>query len=370
MKTNVPRQDFQEALAAAAALASSRTPKPILNCVKMVVQDEQAELSSTDDEIGLRVRVPVLSMKRAGEVVVPAERLLSIIRELPDVEVLISTDERYCVIDGRGSSFRIFTANVADFPPVPGFGEEFDLVVDGRELRRMIAMTIYAAARETSRYAINGVLWEKRGNKLFLVATDGRRLARAGGTLIEARSGDFEVILPAKALNVFERVFVPPKDGEPWPIRVKVSPNQVSLQTDDRVLSTVLVEGHFPKYEEVIPKGTDKKARVSREELSSAVRRAGLLTTEDSRSVKLSFGAEKLEITSQSPEQGDARIEIPAEYEGDPLMIGFNPAFLGDALRTMPYEQVTIEMQEPFRPGVLYGEDKNDFLYVVMPVSL
>lgn len=386
MKTVLPKQEFQEALAAVATLAAGRTPKPILNCVKLVAADGRVELTATDGEAGLRVGVTALEVKRAGQVVVPAERLLSIVRESADVELVLEADEKSCVLRGQGSEFEIYAASAADFPPVPGFSEDPDFVIEGRELRRMVSLTLYAAARESSRYAINGVLWEKQGRKLFMVATDGRRLARAGGSLSDSRSGDFEVIVPAKALSVLQAAFAPPRERAPsaaegagpagrphddsWPIAAKVMPNQILLRAGDRMLSTVLVDGHFPKYQEVIPKGGERRARLLREEFHSAVRRAALLTTEDSRAVRLSFSKDRLVITSQAPEHGKAHIEIPVQYEGQPLDIGFNPGFLSDALRAMHFEEVYVELQESFRPGVLSGEDKSEFLYVIMPVSL
>lgn len=235
---------------------------------------------------------------------------------------------------------------------------------------RMIAQTVYAAARETSRYAINGVLWEKRGKRLFLVATDGRRLARAGGGITATSSGDFEAIVPAKAMNVFERIFGAAREDEDWSIDVSVHPNQVLLRSGARMLSSVLVEGSFPKYEDVIPRDNDKWALINRAELHSAVRRAALLTSDDARAVKLSFAADQLVITAHSVEQGEARVELPVEFSGEPVEIAFNPGFVNDALKALPYETVRLELHDGFRPGVLFGEDKNEFLYVVMPVSL
>jgi DNA polymerase-3 subunit beta len=370
MKAILPRQEFQEALAAVATLTGGRTTRPILGCVKLKAGGERIELAGTDGEAGLRLSVGALTVERDGEVVVPADRLLAIVRELNDVEVTIEADERYCAIRGEGSELRIFVREVADFPPVAAFEDDPDFAIAVSELRRMISLTIYAAARETSRYAINGVLCEKEGKRLYVVATDGRRLARAGGTIIESHSGDFEVILPAKAMSVFEKVFVPTRDEGEATVHVKIMPNQVLLRSGDRVLSTVLVEGSFPKYEDVVPKEHNKRATLGREALLGAVSRAALLTTEESRAVKLAFDAEALVITSQAPEQGDARVEIPISYEGEPLTIGFNPLFLRDALRTLPFDEVTIDLQEAFRPGVVTGGDRNEFLYVVMPVSL
>ena len=369
MKCVLPRQEFQEALAAAATLTSGRTPKPILGCVKLDARDDRVEFSATDGEAGLRLTAAAIAVERPGVVVAPADRLLGIVRELPDVEVSVEVDNRHLVVRGVGSEFRIFTHTPEDFPPVADFDDEPDMVIDGHVLKRMIGLTLYAAARETSRYAINGVLWEKTDKRLFIVATDGRRLARSGGTVQESGKADFEAIIPAKAMSVFDRVFTPVKD-EDWRVEVKVLPNQALLRAGGRVLSTVLVEGHFPKYSDVIPKDNDKRARLGREELFGAVKRAALLTTEDSRAVKLSFEPNQLVITSQSPEQGDARVEMPISYEGEPMAIGFNPAFLNDALRATSMDDVFIELQDAIRPGIVCGEDKNDFLYVVMPVQL
>jgi DNA polymerase-3 subunit beta len=370
MRTILPRQAFQDALAAVGTLTGGRTARPILGCVSLVAEGGQVEVSATDGEAGLRVGLSALAVEEAGRVVVAADRLLPIVRELEDVEVSLAADGQYCVIRGEGSEFRIFVMEPADFPPVAEFEDEPDMVIDGDELRRMVSLTLYAAARETSRYAINGVLWEKRGKRLFVVATDGRRLARAGGTVVSSGSADFEVVIPAKAMSVFERVFAPGGQEEDWKVDVRVMPNQIVLRAGGRVLSTVLLEGSFPKYEDVIPKERSRRARVRRELLLGAVRRAALLTTEESRAVKLAFEGESLVITSQSPEQGDARIEIPIGYEGEPLTIGFNPVFLNDALRVVPFDEVLLDLHESFRPGVLCGEDKNEFLYVVMPVSL
>jgi DNA polymerase-3 subunit beta len=370
MKTILPRQELQDALGAVATLAGGRTTRPILGCVRLAVHADWVELSATDGEAGLRLGVPAVSVEREGEAVVPAHRLLPIVREMGDIEVAVEADERYCVIRGEGSEFRIFVMGAADFPPVASFDDEPDLVVGGELLRRMIGLTLYAAARETSRYAINGVLWEKHGKHLFIVATDGRRLARSGGALTESASGDFEAILPTKAMGVFEKVFVPHRAEGEWTVDLKVLPNQVLLRSGGRVLSTVLVEGSFPKYEDVIPKEHSKRARLDREAFFGAVRRAALLTTEESRAVRLAFEGETLVITSQAAEYGDARIELPIGYEGEPLVIGFNPVFVSDALRAMPFDEVFLELHESFRPGVLSGEDKDEFLYVVMPVSL
>ncbi len=370
MKATLPRQAFHEALAAAATLTGGRTTRPVLSCVMIEVRSELVEISATDGESALRLGFGGVAVKKPGTVVLSADRLFGIIRELDDVEITLDSDDRQCTIRGEGSEFKVYVTDPGDFPPAPTFEGEADLTIEGGELWRLVSLTIYAAARETSRYAMNGVLWEKSGKRLSLVATDGRRLARASSGLLESRSGDFQAIVPAKALSVFEKVFTRPRDEADWRIDVKLLPNQMLFHSSGRVLSTVLVEGHFPQYQGVIPRDSDKRARLSREELHTAIRRAALLANEQSRAVRFSFKEGSLQLSAQSPEQGEARVEIPAAYDGSPLDIGFNPTFLADALRAMPGDDVFFEVKETQRPGLICGEDKEQFFYVIMPVSL
>ncbi len=370
MKVTLPRHEFQDGLGAVAHVTSGRTTKPILACVKLACDGERLELSGTDGEVGLRISVPCLTSTEGGETVVSAARLHDIIRELPDAEVTLEADDRHCVVRGEGSEFKLFVQAVSDFPPVPDFTDAADLVVDGNEFRRMVDLTIYAAARETSRYAINGVLWQKKKKRILMVATDGRRLAKAGGPVVESSTGDFDAIIPSKALHLLSHVFPTTKGDSPRGLEVKVLPNQVLLRGDGRVLAAALVEGTFPDYEKVVPQDCDKEASFDRTEFYAAIRRANLLTTEDSRAVRLMFEPERLTIRSSSPEQGEARVELPVEYDGPAIDIGFNPNFLMDALKVVSYDRLTIELKESFKPGLLSGGSKDEFLYVLMPVSI
>lgn len=369
MKTKLPRQELVDALTAASAVAGGRTTKPILGCVKLTTEGENIEVAATDGEASLRLGVRAFSVEQRGEVCIPADRLLNLVREMPDAEIHLEADAKACTVRGIGSKFRIFSFPAADFPAIPEFGAEADIVLDGAQIHRMVAMTIYAAARETGRYAINGVLWQKQGKRLFLVATDGRRLARAGGSVAESSAGDFEAIVPVKALKAFERVFAPPRSGN-WTVDVRVTPNQILLRSGDRLLATALVEGHFPKYQDVIPTDSDKLAQVSRLDFAGAIRRAALLTSDEARAVKLAFDREQVVITANSPEQGEARVEVPIRFEGEPLEIGFNAGFLIEVLNVIQFDTIIVELKAGFRPGIIRGEDKGEFLYVIMPVSL
>jgi DNA polymerase-3 subunit beta len=182
-------------------------------------------------------------------------------------------------------------------------------------------------------------------------------LEKAGGS-------ETGVIVPLKAVSLMDRLL---SDGDEV-VQIKVQPNQLLLGTARALLSTVLIEGHFPKYEEVIPRDCDKKVAIIPTEFLSAVRRASLLTTEESKGIRLGFSGDGLRLTGRSAEQGEAEVHMKVAYDGEPVEIGFNPNFLMDALKVAGSAEVTFELKDPVKPGVI--KSGNSFLYVVMPVNL
>ncbi|HCD30817.1 MAG TPA: DNA polymerase III subunit beta, partial [Phycisphaerales bacterium] len=253
-----------------------------------------------------------------------------------------------------------------DFPPIPEAKGEPDYTINSGELHRLIRQTTFATARENSRYAINGVLVERDGNKLTLVATDGRRLAMAKGSCRGgAEGGPKSVIIPTKALTTALRLF----DDDAQDVRVMITENQLLFATDTAVLSTNLVEGNFPPYRDVIPKDSDRKATMRTDVLASGVRRASLLTNEESKGVRMSFSSEGLTLSSRAPEMGEAEVNVPLEnYDGEAIEMGFNPGFVSEALKVVEDGEVTLELKAPNKPGVL--RTGNEFLYVIMPLNL
>jgi len=364
MKAIVNRAAFHEALGITATVAASRTPKPILQCVRLSAVNDALLLAGTDLEVGIRYNLSQVEISEGGEAVVPADKLAQIAHESTDETLSLEVTENVCHIRGRDSHFQIYGQDPAEFPPVAELEGEPDLQIEGVCLSSLIAKTVYAAARENTRYAINGVLWERRGKRLALVATDGRRLARAQGPLARAAKEVTDTIVPIKCMRLLTRVL----DTDEAVVAVKLASNQIVLRCGPVTVSSVLVEGHFPKYEDVIPRDCDKKLELDRRELLSAVSRAALLTSEESKGVRMRFADNQLVLSSRVPDEGEATITMSVSYSGQPLEIGFNPGFLVEALRVLEADTVGLELKEPNRPGVLRAGE--DFLYVVMPVSL
>lgn len=408
MKVICDRGALMDAVNLVAAVVPARSPTPALSCVKLTARKVGAAgeftLSGTDAETSLHVTLTQVDVQRAGEVAIPADKLRAIVSAEDNeptltIEVEGAASEQ-CHIRGTNAHFRVFAYPAKDFPPMPDFvgsingsGSDaaksvFSHTAGG--LMDLVSRTVFATARETSRYAINGVLMKRDGKKLEMVATDGRRLAVsrsqiAGGKASGGSGGEnVTCIVPTKALNILTKLARDPEET----VRIAVSDARIFFAFETTppgggkdpdkhpapraILSSTLVEGSFPPYEDVIPKDQDKRITAMRDDLGAAVRKASVLTNEESRGVRMAFSSKdkRLTLSSRAPEMGESEISIDlADYQGDDIEISFNPSFITDVLRVVPQQQIIVELKAPNKPGLIRSET-NDFLYVVMPVNL
>ncbi len=364
MKVIAQTAALQEALGVAGSIVATRTPKPVLQCVKLVAEDNLLTLLATDLEVGCRYQVGAVQVAEPGEALVPADRLMGIVRESNEDSLEIETEKEACHIRGSGSKFRVLGYDPGEFPAVAEFTDEPDFQVQTEALSRMITRTSFATAKAHSHYAISGVLWEAEGKKLQLVATDGHRLALTKGQLSKAAGKAISAIVPSKLMGLIGRVA---GDGEEN-LDVRVHENQILIRTSRAVLVSTLVQGNFPKYNDVIPSESSIKATTATGQIEHRIRQAALLTNEESRGVRLSFQADQITLSSRAPEAGEAEVTCPATLDGDPIEIAFNPAFLLDALKVIEFDEITIELNAGSKPAVVRAG--SDFLYVLMPVDL
>jgi DNA polymerase-3 subunit beta len=368
MKVICNRGALLDALMVAGSVVAPRTPKPVLLCVKLTAADDRLTIAATDLEVAIRYSDSQVQIEQSGETLVSADKLRDIVRESVDDTLALELDKDQLSIKGQDSHFKIYTQPASEFPPIPDFQGEADFEIAGGHLKQLINQTLFAAAKESTRYAFNGVLVNvTKQKKINLVSTDGRRLAMAKGELISATKIEKEgakAIIPVKALQLIDKLVVDPEEK----VGVQMRENQVIFHSSDATLTSNLVEGQFPPYEDVIPKDSDKKMTAATPDFLSAIRRAALLTTEESKGVRLHFGKKGLVLTSRSPEAGEATVNFACKYEGSEVEIGFNPQFMTDALRVVTSDEVELELTAPNRPGLIRGGPS--FLYVIMPVNL
>mgnify|MGYP001108165312 CR=1 FL=1 len=365
MKVICNRGALLEALLVTGNVVSGRTPKPVLQCVKLTAADDKLTVGATDLEVAIRYADAQVQIEQPGEALVPADKIRDIVRESIDDTLSIEVEKDTAHIKGQDSLFKIYTQDVAEFPPIPGFEGKADIEIQGGTLKGLIGQTLFAAARESSRYAFNGVLVTAKGKRISLVSTDGRRLAQATGDLVQGPDGNTPTaIVPTKTLTLVDKLIDDPEET----VGIQIRENQIIFHTASATLTSTLLEGQFPPYQDVIPKDADKMMTASTTDLLSAIRRASLLTTEESKGVRMQFSKSGLVLTSRSPESGEATVNFPCKFEGADIEIGFNPAFLVDALKVVDTDEISFELTAPNRPALLKGGP--NFLYVIMPVNL
>lgn len=367
MKLICNRGALLEALNVTGNVVNPRSPKEVLKCVKVTAAEDRLTLAATDLEVAIRYTDAQIQVEKPGETLLPADKFRDIVRESIDDTLSLELVGEQAHIKGNDSHFKIYTQSAGEFPPVPDFQGEPDVEINGGQFKQLIGQTLFAAARESTRYAFNGVLMVIKQKKMNLVATDGRRLALARGEPSKIAKSEKELIqpiIPTKALNLVEKLVSDPAES----VGIQLRANQIFFSTANATLTSNLVEGQFPPYEDVLPKESDKKMTAGTADFLSAIKRAALLTTEDSKGVRMTFNKKGLVLSSRSPESGEATVNFPCKYEGGDVEIGFNPTFLTDALRVVDTDEIALELTAANRPGLLKGGP--NFSYVIMPVNL
>ena len=365
MKVRCETKALADSLALVGSVVPSHSPKPVLANIKMTAQGKTLELMATDLEVGIRRTLAAVEVDEPGEVLLPAAQASNIVREAPAKNISLTTEDKKCIISYSGATYDIPSDEPADFPEMPSFNDKNAVAVLAGELKAMIDRTRFAAAREQARYALNGILFSLKGDVLRLVATDGRRLALVKGKAKNKASLAAEPIIPTKAMDLLEKLMTDPEEK----IKIEISETQIVAQTAAGVLYSRLVEGHFPNYEEVIPKDCDKTLTIPTQKLLSAIRRAALITTEESRSVRFSLKKNSLTLSTQTLEGRRATVDADdAKYDSEPLDIAFNPDFFTDMLKVAGEPEVSISLKDNTSAALVKAG--KDYTYIVMPVQL
>ena len=367
MNLTITKEQMINGLQAVQNVVSTRTTLPILSNVLMRADGERLEFTATDLDVTISSGVEA-KVKKAGTSTVPV-KLFGIVRELRNSELDLDVDEKnVCSIRSGPSFYKINGLSADEFPPLPQFKDEKKVALPQATVRSMMKKTSFAISTDESRYVLNGIFLSLKDHKMTMVATDGRRLALVDEDVDVSEPSQGEFIVPAKAVNELNRLLQ--DKGE---IEVRYAENQASFTLKDEKGSAILIvskliEGNYPNYRQVIPAETKERIGLVREEFLHALRRAEIMTSEKSNSVKLSFGKNKLEITANSPEVGEAKESLAINYKGNEMAIAFNPKYLIDPLTALPNDEVFIELIDELSPGVL--KINGPFLYVVMPMRL
>ena len=368
MNLTISKEQIINGLQSVQNVVSTRTTLPILSNVLLRADNDRLELTATDLDVTVVCSVEA-KVKKPGASTVPVKRLFGIVRELNNAEIDLDVDDKHnCVIRSGPSFYRINGLSADEFPPLQTFKEDKKVTLQQETLKGMLKKTSFAISSDESRYVLNGIYISLKDHKLTMVATDGRRLALADeeADIDEKSQGEF--IVPSKTVNELNRLLQ--DKGE---VDLRFAENQASFTLRDEknnsvLIITKLIEGNYPNYRQVIPAETKERIALPREEFLHALRRAEIMTSEKSNSVKLTFGKNRMEITANSPEVGEAKESMAVNYKGAEIAIAFNPKYMIEPLTALSNDEVFLEIIDELSPGVL--KINGPFLYVVMPMRL
>jgi DNA polymerase-3 subunit beta len=365
MKILCDRNQLQEAFSFVAGIAAQKTPKPILQNVLLDAQQDRATFYATDQEILARVDLKSVKVSRPGKALLPAKETGALLRELTDPTVTITGKEFRCTLESGGGSFVLVGDDPDKFPtPTLALEGEQSFSIPTLVFLNMVRKTIFATAREESRYTINGLLIDCREDCVRFVATDGRRLALNYHNLSGTGHPTLKVVVPVRALQVLARAVAEEEKGE---IRITCTENQAGFQFGDSLLITQLLENSFPDYEVVIPKRAETSCDLDRDLLERCVRQVAVLSSGDLRVIRLNFENQTLELSAESSDKGRADQVMPADVKGAGGALSFNPDFLLEALKVTDQAVVRLDMSDDSKPAKMsLGEA---FTYVLMPIS-
>ncbi|SMH34511.1 DNA polymerase III subunit beta [Mesorhizobium australicum] len=372
MRVTLERSNLLKSLNHVHRVVERRNTIPILSNVLLKASGASLEMKATDLDLEMTEATPAV-VERTGATTVPAHLLYDIVRKLPDgAEVMLKTADdgnSMTVISGR-ASFRLQCLPQSDFPELSAGSFSHIFRIDSAVLKHLIDKTQFAISTEETRYYLNGIYLHtiESGGQLSLrsVATDGHRLARADTEAPAGSEGMPGIIVPRKTVAELQKLV----DNPDIAVTVELSDTKIRFTIGSVVLTSKLIDGTFPDYQRVIPTGNDKKLIIDRQTFSQAVDRVSTISSERGRAVKMVIGDGQVTLTVNNPDSGSATEEIPADYEADPMEIGFNARYLLDVAAQLTGSDARFLLADAGSPTLIQDTSDEHALYVLMPMRV
>lgn len=373
MKATFNRKSLLEAFAMVSGVVPTRSPKPILQNIKLIVETGAdgvaATLVGTDLEVGVRRRVEGVKVDEDGDVILPTTRFMQILRTSADEDISIEADGDKLTVRGKRSKFALPNEDPTLFPDVPEFASESYLILIDSEVKKLIRRTAFATDLDSARYALGGTLCEMTETSLTLVGTDGRRLARSTAPA-ERVGGEYEgsnPVIPVKALKLIDKAL----DGDGDQVHIAFAAGQsIMVRSSDTVIYSRLVEGRFPRYTDVFPKQAACTIPLEVATFRVAIEQAAICASEESKGVTFRFSPDGVELTSDSADVGQSRIDLPllGGFDGEGVSVVMDPDYVLDAMKALDSDApLTVDLIDGknavlFKSGPTYD-------YIVMPIT-
>ncbi|HTF99919.1 MAG TPA: DNA polymerase III subunit beta [Nitrospirota bacterium] len=371
MKLKIKKEEFLKGLQRIQGVVEKKNTMPILANMLLNAENTGLEIIATDLEIGLRGRYAA-EVEKPGSIAVSAKKVYEIVRELPSEDLSLKVeDNNWVKISSGRSQFKLVGLPKDEFPALPDVAEEGMIAIDGATLRDMIKKTLYSVGENDARYVLNGLFVHmtqaKGGLAIRMVGTDGHRLSLID-RFVDAKHKDESVIIPKKAMMELRRLLE--EDTPNADLRIGFSKNHALFKRDSLIMVSKLIDGNYPNYQQVIPAKNTKKISVAKDIMTHAVKRVSILSREKTNAVKLQLDKNRIVLSTNNPEVGEANEEVMVEYHGEELAIGFNSRYLMDVLSAMDHANINLELSDPLSPCLITEEGDEFYKCVVMPMRV
>ena len=366
MKFRVEQSDLSKGMEKILNVVPQRATFPILSNILMDTSDGKLLLAGTDLDISVSTKVEAQVSEKGG-VTVSGRRMGEIVKELPPGEIQITAVKEKVTVESGKGSYQLMGMTKEDYPELPETSKKRVMSFNSEALHRSIEKTTFAVSMDEMRPALSGALWQIHPQEMRMIATDGHRLAFLKFTR-KFETEETQVNIPPKALNHLDRLL-----GDSEEVEVRFEENRIGFYFGQTSITARLVEGEFPDYEQVIPKGNDKIVQVERDVLASALRRISIFSNPNTHLFRMSVRKNRMEFLSSSPDIGEAKDECPCQYDGDDLDVGYNAQYLLGILRRIESEKVTLSLSTPLSAGIItpsVQKNGEELLYLLMPVRL
>jgi DNA polymerase-3 subunit beta len=366
MKFKTKKNEILDSLQIAQYFISTGATLPLLSNILFDADNEFLYLSATDMDISVRIKCKVDKIEQPGKTTIP-KKIIALIKEFTDDDIKIETDKNdNTKVVCKKASYKINGLPAEDFPVLQPDEKKLETIsVPQKLLKEMISKIYYAALKDTSKRNLNGVFFKFENNQIEAVATDAHRLAYYKAEIKASLKSKFEYIIPLRTINEILKVL---SDEEGKEIIINFYDKVIEFQLENMEIVSRIIDENYPNYNQVIPKEFNMEAVIDKEEFAAAVRRAITITSDKSKIVMLKLEKGKLIITAQAQDEGEGLEEIDIKYDGEPIEVSYNAAYIMDVLKVIAGNSIELKLISSMNPGIIKEKGNDNFLYTVMPI--
>ena len=373
MEITLNKEDFSSGIKIVEKITSQKAIQPILSNILVETESsDRIKFSATDLNFAISYKIPAQNSGE-GAIAISAKKMSELVSKLTSTQISIKTteDSDNVRIKSGKAEFDMICLNPSDFPKVINNDKKEEcktIILNKNEFSKCIKQVIFAVSTQETQAVLTGICFNIENNILEMAATDGNRLTRVKRELNETYSENINFIIPSKTLAEVQRISSIVEDEN---ITLKIYKNKIIFQFENLVFQSRLIDGVYPKYQQLIPQNNDKKIIVDRAELINSIDRVSTFVNDRTGVIKFNFTSNQLEIMAETPDAGKSKDYIDIEYNYDDMLTAFNYKYVLDALKNMDSKNIEISISDVLAASIFKPQDdEGNYICLIMPVKV